>query len=116
MGSIDINVLGVCHQADPKYVKWVWWYSILEDKLEGKDLTEVEKHASSKFTLVNNDFNKCARGKVILFKDKYYVLIWTPGYQVYPNSILEKIIRKINRDFNIDHVINENAQEIFKEN
>lgn len=112
---VDINVLGVAHQADPKYIKWVWWYSILEDKLEGYDLTQVEKHTSSKFTLIDNDFNKCARGKVIEFKEKFYLLIWTAGYTGYKKSILERIYDKVNKKFNIDYIIDESAQEILKE-
>ena len=110
---VDINVLGIAHQADPKYIKWVWWYSILEDKLEGKDLTEVEKHASSKFkNIINNDFNKCARGKVILFKGNYYLLIWGPGYRDYSIDIIERIKNKIEQRFNINYVINESGQEL----
>jgi len=112
---IDKNVLGIAHQADPKYIKLVWWYSILEDKLEGYDLTQVEKHASSKFTIRDNDFNKCARGKVIEFRDKNYLLIWTAGYTGYSKSILEKIYSKVSRKFNIDYIIDESAQEILKE-
>lgn len=112
---LHIDVLGIAHQANPYYIKWIWWYSILEDKLEGKDLTEVEKHASSKFTLVNNDFNKCARGKVIFFREKCYVLIWTPGYTLYSNNIIEKIIEKLKKKFNIDYIIDESGQELLKE-
>ena len=110
---VDINVLGVAHQANPEYIKWVWWYSILEDKFEGYDLTEVEKHTSSKFTLANNDIGKYARGKVVLFKGYYYLLIWTPGYKRYAASIIERILEKINQDFIIDYVIDESGQLLY---
>ena len=52
---IHANVLNVAHQANKKFVKYIWWYSIEQDRLEGYDLVEVEKHSNSKFTLINEE-------------------------------------------------------------
>jgi len=109
---IDKDVLGVAHQANAEYVKYIWWYSILEDRFEGYSLSEVDKHASTKFKLYDTGFKKCARGRVVLFKDKYYLLIWTPGYNVYTNDIIERIVGKVSQVFTVDYVIDESGQEL----
>lgn len=105
-------ILQIAHQADPKFIKLVWWYSILEDKFEGYDLSKVEKHSSSKFTLTNNDTTKFARGKVVLFNDKYYLMIWTPGYHLYPVGIIEKIKFWVDKDFDINYIVDEQGIDL----
>jgi hypothetical protein len=83
---VDIGILGVMHLADEKYIKYIWVYDILGDRLEGFVPPEVKKHGTSKFKL------KGARGKVILYKDKYYLSIWTVGYTGgYSDDIVERI-------------------------
>lgn len=104
--------LGLVQSIDPKKVKWLWWYSIPEDKLEGYDLFTVDKHASSKFDIIKESTHSCIRGKIIKYQNKYYNLLWTSGYNLYPKSVLEKIHEKVNKIFEIDYVVNESGQEI----
>jgi hypothetical protein len=108
------ELLGLAHRSDPEYVKWIWWYSIVEDRLEGYDLSHVEKHGSSKFTLITNQYDKCARGRVVLFKGKFYLLIWTPGYIGYSDLVIEKIRRRVEDIFKIDYVIDECGNDLEK--
>ena len=104
------------HSTNKNIVKWLWYYSLLEDKLEGYDLTEVEKHGDLKFTLSRRGEFRCIRGKVIFFQNQYYLLVWTPGYQAYPTSVVEKVLERIEEKFDISYIINEAGDDIFNKN
>ena len=112
----DINgltLVDLIQETNPDIVKYIWWYDITEDRLEGYAPPNVLSHASSRFHLSVCD-NTCAKGRVVMFKKECYLIIHTPGYSGYPEDVVRTLASRFNDLFAIYSVVDEGGQPLLE--
>jgi len=103
----NINVLGVAHTDDVQYIKYIWWYDVVNDFFDGCELGKrVRRHLNIK----GIDRDGIVKGRVVLFGGEYYLMIHTVGYKAHSEFVVSRIVEAISNKFLVHFVINESGE------
>ena len=107
------DVLSIIHSPDPNKVRSIWWYNVLEGRMEDYSLLEVEKHNDSRFTTAKQKSETgWIKGRILGYENKLYLMIYSIGYKAHPTFLVERIIQIFSKKFLIDFVINESGESL----
>ena len=102
------GVFDIAHSNE--CARWVWWYDVQNDKMEGFKPSDVYGHSDPKFTPVKmNDYVGWIRGRVIFYGGQYLLMIYTSNNKWFNADVLLKIEHQIESVFNIDKVVDEDG-------